>query len=343
MGRSPRRSRSRSGRRRRTEETKRRSRDDSPEDSEEASKSKKVDPKNDPAELRKALQMSADLIEKLKTDLEVMEMEKQEVEEKNRDLRRQIVLLRRGQAGSDDAPPARAPPRREVSEEPDDGKKLPWESDNDEEGPGDLPMGGASAAIVCNNLAEVYNQSIPNNIQKENQGKMVLKKMEEFMKLISSDCKVLDANSGKEILRDTADISARYGCVFRESGASLKVTTFKRFYYEVPHKPDPSWCLDLEKHEQLVTPRPGMRLDGSLGTMPARTQHLVVLYRVKDSKVERMWIGPDKTKLGEDAYANEDVLDRAPFMPMFKKILDAECGPKVNRMYNNYHNIATIG
>merc|ERR1719265_237656 len=99
----------------------------------------------------------------------------------------------------------------------------------------------------------------------------------------------------------------RYECVFRESGAGLKVAVKKRFFFDA--KPGrPTFCLDFEKHESLVTPRPGQRMDGALGTVGPRTQSLIVLYEVRKCKITRMWLAPDMSNLGDDPAMGEAVL-----------------------------------
>lgn len=199
-----------------------------------------------------------------------------------------------------------------------------------------------SAVMVVNRLTEIYNQEIPNNIQADAKNKLVDSKMKQFLDLIGSGVEVLDVASGKQVLKNLVDFKTRYGCVFRESGSSLKVTCSKRFVFENSKRPEMGLCLDLEKHESLVTPRPGTRLDGSLGCLPPRTQHLVVLYLIERGRITMMWIAPDKTKVGEDKMASEDILERAEWMGAFKKVVEKVL-PNSQRHFQNYHFIEQVG
>ena len=93
-------------------------------------------------------------------------------------------------------------------------------------------------------------------------------------------------------------LKKRYGTVFRESGAELRGTVRKRFKLE-PGGPS-SFCLDFEEHRSLVTPRPGLSLDGSMGVVPPRTQALAVLYEASGGELLTVWIAPDTRGLGGD-------------------------------------------
>ncbi|CAK9020461.1 Hypothetical protein SCF082_LOCUS14923 [Durusdinium trenchii] len=114
---------------------------------------------------------------------------------------------------------------------------------------------------------------------------------------------ILDLKSGQAIIKDRNSFIKRYTCVFRESGSKLLGSCNKRFYFDAQ---GPTYCLDYETHEHLVTAMPGTPPDGKLGVREPRTEHLMVLYEEKGGKITRMWIKPDADKLGSDPYAGED-------------------------------------
>ena len=80
---------------------------------------------------------------------------------------------------------------------------------------------------------------------------------------------------GKPVLKDFDALRKRYATVFRESGVNLRGDLRHRFRFE-PEDPNTSgsitFCLDFERHSGLVTPRPGLALDGSMGVTAPREQ-----------------------------------------------------------------------
>jgi len=205
---------------------------------------------------------------------------------------------------------------------------------------------GKNAVLLSNDQMEAYNDSITNNIPPEKRLPLVEAKMARFMESFDAKIQILDLKSGGVIIKDRKGFMLRYGCVFRESGAKLKGTCHKRFYYDAMHRP--TYVLDFETHENLVTAMPGTRPDGSLGVRPPRTEHLIVLYEEKGGKITRMWLKPDSDKLGLDPYAGEDILLRAEVVKTFEaKISELRGNPPGSppgpRIFQNYHTIPSIG
>merc|ERR1740120_450055 len=171
---------------------------------------------------------------------------------------------------------------------------------------------------------------------------MVEEKLGHFMNQFSDKIQILDLKSGGAIIPDRKMFVMRYGCVFRESGAKLKGTTHKRFYYDASGG-KPTFCLDFETHESLVTAMPGTPQDGKLGVRDPRKEHLVVLYEAKGGKITRMWLRPDAEKLGLDPTASAEVLLRTDAYKAFEaKILELR-GNLKDRIFHNYHETPTIG
>ena len=134
--------------------------------------------------------------------------------------------------------------------------------------------------------------------------------------------------SNATVLKDYEQSRQEYGTVFRESGSELKAELKRRWTFEVCADDDGeededneggtgrstagmgagfSWSLDFEQHSSLVTPRPGLALDGSMGCTPPRTQDLVVLYQAEGGELTCMWIAPDKDGLGSGNVPPEDI------------------------------------
>jgi hypothetical protein len=197
-----------------------------------------------------------------------------------------------------------------------------------------------SAPVVIDRMIEVYNDKIANNQPLERRLPVVKDKVKLFMELFSAKLEIKDL-SGKAIV-PAKEVETRYECVFRESGSGLRAETLKRFFFDA--KPGrPTYCLDFEAHHDLVTPRPGQRFDGALGTIGPRKANLLVLYEVRECKVTGMWLAPDKANLGEDKKKSEAALlkDEA-LKPFFDKVKELR-GSTKEAHFQNYLAIDTIG
>lgn len=228
--------------------------------------------------------------------------------------------------------------RAEESEDEEDGEMPAWAAENDADD------NKPNAVLLVNPAMEAYNEQVPNNIPLEKRLPLVEAKLGRFMQNFGDNIQIIDLKSGGAIIKDRKMFKMRYTCVFRESGAKLKVTTNKRFYFDASGK-KPTYCLDFEKHESLVTPTPGTRPDGSLGCRPPREEHLVVLYEEQLGHIVRMWIAQDVDKVGQDACAAEEVLIKLPVYKQFaKKIAELKGAESPGEyFFNNYHNIPTVG
>jgi len=239
-----------------------------------------------------------------------------------------------------EASPKRGKATKDKSEprEEEDGEMPAWAEENEED------ASKPNAVLLVNPAMEAYNEEIPNNQPLEKRLPMVEAKMGRFLENFGDNISIMDLKSGGTIIKDRKTFKMRYGCVFRESGASLKVTTNKRFYFDASGK-KATYCLDFEKHESLVTPTPGTRPDGSLGCRPPREEHLVVLYEEQVGKITRMWLASDADKVGQDPFAGEEVLLSLPVYKQFeKKIAELKGAEKAGEyFFNNYHNIPTVG
>jgi len=228
---------------------------------------------------------------------------------------------------------------KEEKSEEEDGEMPAWAEEEEED------ASKPNAVLLVNPAMEIYNEmQIPNNIPLEKRLPMVEAKMEQFLKHFGDNISIIDLKSGGTIIKDRKVFKMRYGCVFRESGSSLKITTNKRFYFDAKGK-TPTYCLDFEKHESLVTPQPGTRPDGSLGCRPPREEHLVVMYEEQLGKITRIWIAQDSDKVGQDTMAGEEILVKLPVYKQFeKKIAELKKSDSAGEyFFNNYHNIPTVG
>jgi len=203
----------------------------------------------------------------------------------------------------------------------------------------DVPF-SFNALQVKSRIEEIYNQKIPNNIGMEKRGVLVKEKMKNFFEVLDDGIEIVDIKSGKVNLHPK-DVRDRYECVFRESGTGLKVSVSKRFFIDAKNGGSGStYCLDFERHENIVTPQPGTRKDGSLGVLNPRTQDLIVLYHVRENKVQRMWMFPDiDGELGKDPEMNKAKLTQNPLIQMFFKKLEALT--KGKEMETHFHNYLT--
>jgi len=217
-----------------------------------------------------------------------------------------------------------APPKKQEEEEPEDDMKP-------------------NAVMLCNSAMEAYNEPVPNNIPNEKRLPLVKEKLDRFMDTFGEKVQILDLKSGGPIVRDRKTFGMRYSCVFRESGAKLKGTVHKRFYFDGRGK-TPTFCLDFEAHDSLVTAMAGTPPDGKLGVRPPRSENLVVLYEETGGKLTRMWLKPDTDKLGLDPTAGEELLKRTDTYKAFEeKIKELRGGSLGEIIFNNYHQIPSVG
>ena len=116
--------------------------------------------------------------------------------------------------------------------------------------------------------------------------------------------------------------------VFRESGAALAGEVRKRFYFEREEGGEggETYCLDYERHVSLVTPRPGLSLDGSMGCLPPREQELVVLYVASGGEISAMYIARDAHGHGADAAADQALIEATDHFRAFRRKVDELSG-----------------
>jgi len=239
-----------------------------------------------------------------------------------------------------EAPPAerrreRSPPKAEP--EPKARKAPP---PMDEAPPDDMRQ---NAIMLVNNSMEAYNEQVPNNIALEKRLPLVNEKLDRFLGNFDAKVQILDLKTGGAILKDMKMFTMRYGCVFRESGSKLKGITTKRFYWDSEGR-KPSYSLDYETHESLVTAMAGTPQDGKLGVRDPRTEYLIVLYEEKGGKITKMWLKPDVNKLGKDPTANESILACSEEFKAFEaKIAQLRGKTEAHTIFHNYHETPSVG
>lgn len=251
------------------------------------------------------------------------------VRKENAELRRQLAQTRRAARQVEDIPPRVPEGRADEAEESSDASEPPPEF---------------NAVQICGRMMEVYGAPIPNNIALEKRGHLLDAKMKDFLEVIDRAIQVTDLVSGKTLLKNFQEVQDRYLCVFRESGEKLKAGTTKRFFFEPspPRRGAPTFCLDFESHEHLVTARPGTRLDGALGLLPPRNQDLLVLYEARDNKLTQMWVAPDREGLGKDRGTGEAVVAHSEIFQKFLEVVKLRL-PKYQTHFHNYHEVDSIG
>lgn len=249
---------------------------------------------------------------------------------------------RRARLAAAEAEPARrrVPPREEAVDPPQ--RRAPPRSPPPPAEEEDDPM-RQNAVMLCNGAMEAYNMPVANNIPGEKRLPLVKEKLDSFMKNFGKEVQILDLKSGGAVIKERKTFNMRYSCVFRESGAKLKGTVHKRFYFDARGK-KPTYCLDFETHDSLVTAMAGTPPDGKLGCRDPRTEHLAVLYEELGGKIVRMWLRPDTERLGLDPTAGEDVLTRTDTYKAFEtKIKELKGGPAGEFIFHNYHDTPTVG
>ena len=202
-------------------------------------------------------------------------------------------------------------------------------SDSDDDADNDDDGAAMSAAKLADRAMQVYNIPVPKaqvldvygndlNVPKRE------RKMRKFIECFGEELQVKTVD-GKVVLKDFDDLRKRYGAVFRESGHTLRGTVRRRFLFAAPGAPA-SFVLDFERHESLVTPRPGLSLDGSMGVLPPRTQDLLVLYQAEGDELCAMWIAPDKLDCGGDPKLGRAELEAMELFPRFRALVESGAG-----------------
>lgn len=289
--------------------------------------------------------------------LALLEVENETLKAENRELRKKLMqVLRKGGGGGGDKGGSernrgREPERKERREDKEERRE---ESRKKARSPSPVRQkqarspspnrqdSGTNAVLLCNAQMEAYNEPIPNNIPPEKRLPLVNKKLERFMANFDDKVQILDLKSGGAIIKDQKTFIKRYTCVFRESGSKLNGSCLKRFYFD---SKGPTYCLDYEMHESLVTAMAGTPPDGKLGVRDPRTEYLMVLYEEKGGKLARMWLRQDTEKLGADPTATEDILEKSEgYQAMEAKLKELKGGGRLGeRIFHNYHDIPTVG
>jgi len=177
------------------------------------------------------------------------------------------------------------------------------------------------------------------------------RKLRKFLECFAEEASIRTLE-GSPVIRDFESIRKRYATVFRESGADLRGVVHRRWTFEraprgaAAFNDDDacdddddddgddddgggacaSFCIDFERHSSLVTPKPGLPLDGSLGVTAPRTQDLVVLYMAEGGEIGGMWIAPDGDGLGADASMTREGIEATDLFKSFRRQVDKLSG-----------------
>ena len=171
------------------------------------------------------------------------------------------------------------------------------------------------------------------------------RKLRKFLECFAEEAAVKTVESNAAVLKDFEDIRKRYSTVFRESGAELKGRAHKRWAFEKAAggggggeeeeedddddddgSSGATFCLQLERHTHLITPKPGLPLDGSLGVTPPRTQDLAVVYQAEGGEISGMWIMQDKAGLGADAEVTREAIEETELFKACRRLIERLSG-----------------
>ena len=187
----------------------------------------------------------------------------------------------------------------------------------------------------------VYNMPISNQPQLDPHGNdlrlpQLERKLRKFLECFAEEASIRTLE-GSPVLKDFEQIRKRYATVFRESGAELRGVLQKRWAFSATAEEEEeedddeggggaTFCLDFERHSHLVTPKPGLPLDGSLGVTPPRQQDLVVLYMAEGGELAGMWIGADKEGIGADGGPSREEIEQTPTFQAFRRQVEKLSG-----------------
>ena len=217
-------------------------------------------------------------------------------------------------------------------------------SDDDGDGDDDAgEMPPQNAVQLCNRAMDAYNLPISNQRQADVHGNdlrlpQLERKLRKFLECFGEEAAVKTVD-GKPVLGDYESMRKRYATVFRESGSELRGAVRRRWYLEVARSPDafPSYCIDYERHTSLVTPRPGLPLDGSMGCVPPRTQDLVAVYMAEGGEIAGVWVAPDRDGAGADASLGREGLEGGAAFKAARALVERlSGGEELDVHFNDY-------
>jgi uncharacterized membrane protein YgcG len=223
-------------------------------------------------------------------------------------------------------------------------------SDDDDDDDDDTSLSMTAAQLASRAMA-AYNMPLSNMPQLDVYGNDLRvpqqeRKLRKFLECFAEEVSI-STIEGQPVLRDFEAIRKRYGTVFRESGSELRGALTKRWSFlsvtggveggEGGDGADDdddgggggsgySFCIDFESHTSLVTPRPGLPLDGSMGVTPPRSQDLVVLYQAYGGELSGMWIAPDREGLGRNVAATREAVEATAVFTTFQRQLERLSG-----------------
>ena len=216
------------------------------------------------------------------------------------------------------------------------------EASDDEDDEASLSL---TAAQLAGRAMAAYNLPVSNMAQKDPHGNdlrvpQLERKLRKFLECFAEEAAIRTLE-GQPVLKDFDAMRKRYATVFRESGSELRGVVQKRWAFEKPAAGEgneedddddddegggASFTIDFERHEHLVTPRPGLPLDGSLGLTPPREQDLIVLYHAEGGEIAGIWIAPDKAGLGKDPGASREAIEATDVFKGFRRQVEKLSG-----------------
>jgi len=213
-------------------------------------------------------------------------------------------------------------------------------SDDDDDDDDDAAAADMNAEQLADSSMKVYNTPIAKMAQLDVHGNdlrlpQLERKMRKFIECFAEDMAVRTVQ-GQTVLKDLDAFRKRYSTVFRESGVGLRGEVRKRFVF-TPQGGGQTFCLNFELHSELVTPRPGLALDGSMGVLPPRSQELVVLYEASGSEITGMWISQDEKHVGGDAALSRAALEESEVFGAFHRRIQEQCdGAELEVQYASF-------
>ncbi|KAF4706812.1 hypothetical protein FOZ62_012550, partial [Perkinsus olseni] len=284
-------------------------------------------------------------VDELRRRVRRLEEVNKQLRHENLELMRQLVAMKEGTSNGADKAVSKSEPAHPAQKAEEKPQQEEAKVDDDEQQQMAMTF---NCCQLVNFTHEVFNQKIPNNVPIEHRGPTIEKKLADFCQFFAKDAMVVDANTKKPILEDLRDIRARYQTVFRESGSDLEIKTLRRWYFEADKEGALEYCIDFEHHAHIVSPRPGLRLDGALGVVGPRDVDLITLYKSSNGKIDCMWLLPDKNHIGQDKILGQTDLEESQAYQGLLEIIKedakkskAAVPTKVH--YYDYNKVQTIG
>lgn len=177
---------------------------------------------------------------------------------------------------------------------------------------------------LADRLVEVYNLEAKNRLS-------------QIMECFAADVTLANLKTRADVLKGSEALRDSMPSDYAKWNADCSRRLFMQAAGAEPSPESPTFCLDLYPAGHA----PGMNAMGK-GNVKLPT---VLLYRVRENRIDKVWIAPDKEGLAEADRTTEQQVLGSKVYAMAAEVVKAELaeGAEVEHVFNDYRNIETWG